>query len=211
MSKETIIMSSETIVMIKPDGVLLNSNMKVANSLYRNLAVYINSQIEMTKADFDADAATLAARHIGERAITENEFVGNYNNVSKDIVKSLEELAEMFSDDMLIPNTYIIIMGILHLKFTITSVKEILLTKDDIKKIYKDKINGHEKEIFDYFEGKKVFFFFFIGNDNLFLLQHLKIFVRRFLKPLGVNRTGTQNLVHVSDENDIDYLHYLMT
>ena len=200
MSKETIIMSSETIVMIKPDGVLLNSNMKVANSLYRNLAVYINSQIEMTKADFDADAATLAARHIGERAITENEFVGNYNNVSKDIVKSLEELAEMFSDDMLIPNTYIIIMGILHLKFTITSVKEILLTKDDIKKIYKDKINGHEKEIFDYFEGKKVF-----------LLQHLKIFVRRFLKPLGVNRTGTQNLVHVSDENDIDYLHYLMT
>ena len=97
MSKETIIMSSETI------------------------------------------AATLAARHIGERAITENEFVGNYNNVSKDIVKSLEELAEMFSDDMLIPNTYIIIMGILHLKFTITSVKEILLTKDDIKKYIKIK------------------------------------------------------------------------
>ena len=43
------------------------------------------------------------------------------------------------------------------MKFTITSVKEILLTKDDIKKIYKDKINGHEKEIFDYFEGKKFF------------------------------------------------------
>lgn len=203
-------MSGETIVMIKPDGVHSCSHLKDVNGLYRSFAAYISSQIEKKRVEFDLYPASLAAKHIEERALTEKAFIGDYSSVQREIVDSINKLSEISINDVTLPNSYVIIMGILFLDFSISNVKEVILSRKDVEGIYKDKIRGHEKEAYDYFVDKKVILLKCTGNTAAFLLQHFKIFVRRFLSPRNENDLGMQNLLHVSDKDDIWYLNNLM-
>lgn len=156
-----------------------------------------------------------AHQHAYERSKTEKAFVMNKKDITNNKINQLLTLSHKYENQKVIPIKDVILNGVLAMQFRIIKTAFANLSPYDVEQIYpRSKSNPDDKDVVlklhYYLDNQDVYVIKVSGMGKGFLLQHWKTFVRHFLIANKCDTYPLQNLVHICDGDDYEYINAIL-
>lgn len=202
---------SPNIIMLKPDALDAQVDGELVYNLLIAFANHLKGNNEPSLSNEMNVVASEAYRHTYERSLTEKSFSGDTRIVPLQKIYALMKYADNCRTRRNINVADVIICGIEIIGYEILHDKLIQLSASDVERIYprqfiEDDSKNNEWRLHLYLDNQKVRIIQLRGRYGSFILQHLKTYVRHFLIMEREEPFPLKNLIHVSDEDDYDYL-----